>query len=149
VNSHPYLRAYMAGVAIPTAFLLVALTAFCVARFVLQVPIPIERAIVFPMALIPNLWGGWNMIYTALRRKHRWDVGLHGALLPPILVPAGYLAGKLLGFLTSTAHGFAYFKTVQVPFGHVAIILPIGMAIYYLVWKYGVSFLNRVVVIGE
>jgi RNA polymerase sigma-70 factor (ECF subfamily) len=37
-----------------------------------NVPIPIERVIVFPMALIPNLWGFWNMLYVWLRqhRKH-------------------------------------------------------------------------------
>jgi hypothetical protein len=149
VKEHPYLRAYMAGIALPTAFLLVALTVFCVARFVAQVPIPIERAIVFPMALIPNIWGAWNMLYAALRRKRRWDIGLHGAVLPPILGPMGFVAAKLMGFLQVVPHGFAYFNAVHVPIGRIALVLPVGIAIYYLAWKYVVGFFNRLVEIGE
>jgi len=34
MNNHPYLRAYMAGISVPTPILLVALTAFTIARFV-------------------------------------------------------------------------------------------------------------------
>ena len=37
--NHPYLRAYMAGIVVPTAFLLVAMTAFTLARFVFEVPV--------------------------------------------------------------------------------------------------------------
>ncbi len=149
MNRHPHLRAYMAGIALPTAFLLVALAAFCVGRFVMQIPVPIERVIVFPMALIPNLWGVWNMVYTALRKRHRWDIGLHGAILTAILAPIGYVGGTLLGFLKTTAQGFTYFDAVHVPFARIGIILPVVIAIYYLAWKYVVGFLNRVVEIGE
>ena len=63
MSQHPYLRAYMAGITVPTVFLLVAMTGFIIARLVYNVPIPIERVIVFPMAVIPNLWGVWNMLY--------------------------------------------------------------------------------------
>jgi hypothetical protein len=149
MNRHAYLRAYMAGIALPTAFLLVALTAFCVARFILRIPVPIERAIVFPMALIPNLWGVWNILYFAWRNKHRWDIGLHGAILPVILVPMGFFAATLLGFLETTGRGFAYFDTVRVPFARIGIIFPVAIAIYYLAWKYVVGFLNSVVEIGD
>jgi hypothetical protein len=51
MNRHRYLRAYMAGVVLPTMFLLVAMVAFTMIRYVYNVPIPIERVIVFPMAL--------------------------------------------------------------------------------------------------
>ena len=57
MNSHPYLRAYMAGISVPTPFLLIPLTAFSVARFVYNIPVPVERVIIFPMAIIPNLFG--------------------------------------------------------------------------------------------
>jgi hypothetical protein len=60
MNTHPYLRAYMAGIVAPSFGLLVALTVFIVTRLVLQVPIPIERVIIFPMALVPNAFGLWN-----------------------------------------------------------------------------------------
>ena len=69
--NHPYLRAYMAGIVVPTAFLLVGMTAFTLARFVFEVPVPIERVVVFPMALIPNLFGVWNMLYVGLRSRSR------------------------------------------------------------------------------
>ena len=57
MNAHPYLRAYMAGISVPTPLLLVALTLFSIARFVYNVPVPVERVIIFPMAIVPNLFG--------------------------------------------------------------------------------------------
>jgi hypothetical protein len=32
---------------------------------VYNVPVPIERVIVFPMAVVPNLWGAWNVLRVA------------------------------------------------------------------------------------
>jgi len=57
MNKHPYLRAYLAGIAVPTVFLLVIMTSYTVIRYVWDVPIAIERVIVFPMAAVPNAWG--------------------------------------------------------------------------------------------
>ena len=65
MNKHPYLRAYLAGIAVPTLFLLVAMTAYTIVRYVYKVPIPIERVIIFPMAAVPNAWGLWNVLYRA------------------------------------------------------------------------------------
>ena len=146
MNHHPYWRAYMAGIALPTTFLLVALTVFCVARFVWRVPVPIERVIIFPMALIPNLWGAWNMLYLGLGR--RWSIGIHGALLPFILVPVGLVNGTLLRFLTTTRNSIVYFDVIQIPYWCIAIVFSIAIAAYYLIWKYLVGFLNRVLEIG-
>ena len=86
MNTHPYLRAYMAGIFTPSLVLLVILSGFILTRLVLQVPIPIERVIVFPMALVPNLFGLWNILYVWSHR--RLPIGFHGALLPWILAPA-------------------------------------------------------------
>ena len=74
MNNHPYLRAYMAGISVPTPLLLVALTLFSIARFVYNVPIPVERVIIFPMAIIPNLFGVWNVLHLASRSRTtcRW-----------------------------------------------------------------------------
>ncbi len=47
MNHHRYLRAYMGGIALPMAFLLIALTIFCVARFLFRIPFPIQEALVF------------------------------------------------------------------------------------------------------
>ena len=149
MNHHPYLRAYMGGIALPTAFLLIALTVFCVARFVYRIPVPIERAIVFPMALIPNVFGAWNVLYIAVRRRRHWNIGIHGALLPFLLVPAGYVIARLLGVLDTAPNGLVYFQTVHVPFGYLALFFPAGVAVYYLVWKYAVGFFNNVLEIAE
>ena len=58
----PYLRAYMAGIAIPTAFLLVIMTVFVTVHRFHHEPLPIDRVLVFPIAIAPNLWGAWNIV---------------------------------------------------------------------------------------
>lgn len=145
MNSHPYVRAYMAGISVPTPLLLVALTAFSIARFVYDVPIPVERIIIFPMAIIPNLFGMWNVLHLASRSRTHLPLGVHGAILPFILAPLGYLLGRGLGFLQAPSHGIIkYFGVVEVRYLHVALVFPVVLIIYYLVWKYLVGFFNRV-----
>jgi hypothetical protein len=149
MNNHPYLRAYMAGISVPTALLLVALTLFSIARFVYNVPIPVERVIIFPMAIIPNLFGVWNMLYLASRSRTHLPLGVHGAILPFILAPAGFLLGRSLGFLKATNYGFIYFGVLEVRYVHVAVVFPVVLIVYYLVWKYLIAFFNRVAGIAE
>jgi len=134
MNQHPYLRAYMAGIAVPTAFLLIAMTVFTVTRYVCNVPLAIERVIVFPMAVVPNLWGLCNILYVALLSKRHVSIGLFGAALPFLLVPSAYLVTRLVGFAVP-AFVYSLF-----PF-----FFPVGVAIYYLAWKYLVSSLNAIV----
>ena len=133
MNQHVYLRAYMAGAVVPTIFLLVVATVFTIARYVYDVPVPVERVIVFPMAVVPNIWGLWNVLFVALRTRLHLSLGLHGALLPILLAPLGIVVTSLLKF---TIPGFAaHFFPVAAP---AALIL------YYFAWKYLVGFLNRV-----
>lgn len=135
MNEHRYLRAYMAGIAIPTMFLLVAMTVFTIARYVYDVPLPIERAIVFPMAVVPNLWGLWNIIY--LRTGRRMSIGVFGAILPIVLVPLGFALTRLIHFPIPhlLVSGFPAF-------------FPFALVVYYLVWKHLVGALNAVVGVG-
>ncbi len=149
MNNHPYLRAYMAGAAVPTVLLLVALTVFSIARFVYQVPAPIERVIVFPMAIVPNLFGVWNMLHLASRSRTHLPLGFHGALLPFILAPLGFILARSLGFLDVTSRGLVYFGVINVPYVHLGLIFPAVLVIYYLVWKYLIGFLNGVLGIAE
>jgi hypothetical protein len=139
MRPHPYLRAYMAGIVVPTLFLLVIMTVYASFRFYLEVPsqfvlempaLPLRRAIVFPMAIVPNLWGVWNMLHLALRSRVRLPLGLHGALLPLLLFPAGLALARALEV-------FIIQWELALP------MVPIGMAVYYLVWKYAVGFLNE------
>jgi len=144
MNTHPYLRAYMAGVFTPSLFLLVVLTGFVITRLVFNVPIPIERVIVFPMALVPNLFGVWNILYVWLRPRRHLPIGFHGALLPLIMAPAGGLVGCWLGVLTLGTHGLTWFGVIAVPYYFIAPWFLTGLVVYYLVWKYIVGFLNQV-----
>lgn len=149
MNNHPYLRAYMAGISVPTPLLLIALTLFFMARFVYDIPIPVERVIIFPMAIIPNLFGVWNMLYMASRTYTRLPLGIHGAILPFIIAPAGFLLGRSLGFLRTTGYGFTYFGVVQIHYRFLAIVFPVALIVYYLVWKYLIGFFNRVAGIAK
>jgi hypothetical protein len=149
MNNHPYLRAYMAGIAVPTPLLLVALTLFSIARFVYNVPIPMERVIIFPMAIIPNLFGVWNILHLASRSHTHLALGIHGAILPFVLAPAGFLLARSLGFLKVTNHGFIYFDVVEIHYVHVALAFTAVLIVYYLIWKYLIGFFNRVAGIAE
>lgn len=149
MNNHPYLRAYMAGISVPTPLLLIALTLFFVARFVYDIPVPVERVIIFPMAIIPNLFGVWNVLYLVSRTYTRLPLGIHGAILPFIIAPAGFLLGRSLGFLRTAGYGFTYFGVVQIHYAFLAIVFPVALVIYYLVWKYLIGFFNRVAGIAK
>ena len=125
----------MCGIFLPALFLLVAMFAFTMARYVYNVPIQIERIIVFPMAVIPNLWGLWNMLYVRVSENHRIPISIHGPVLVLLIAPAGFGIAKLVGF--------------EFPFHQLALIgVPVAFAVYYLAWKYVVSFLNHVLEIA-
>ena len=139
MRPHPYLRAYMAGIVVPTLFLLLATTVYAVHRFYLEVPSqfvfglparPLERMIMFPMAVVPNLWGLWNMLYLRVRRGIRISLAAFGAILPMLLVPFVLTLGMV-------------FEVFYIQWGFALPAIPVGMALYYLVWKFAVGFLNQ------
>jgi hypothetical protein len=133
MNQHKYLRAYMAGIVVPTIVLLIGVTVFCIARYAYGFSMQLERVMIFPMAVVPPLWGLWNMLYIASHSRTHLPIGFHGALLPFLLGPLGILLTVALDF--------------QVP-GFATHIFPVlalvGLTAYYLIWKYIVSFLNAV-----
>jgi len=145
MNTHPYLRAYMAGITVPTMiFLPLALTGLSIARFVAGIQVPIERVIVFPMAVVPNLFGVWNILYVAVFHRRNVPIGPFGAILPFLLLPLGTLLATALGFLTHEARGIVWFGAVHIPYVAVATFFCVAIAIYYLVWKYLVGGLNGI-----
>lgn len=133
MNRHTYLRAYMAGITVPTIFLLLVAAGFCIARYVWNIPVPIERVIVFPMAAVPNLWGLWNMLFVASHERTHLPIGFHGAVLPVLLGPLGFALTRILDFPIPHAVVQAF------PIG-----ILIGLIAYYLAWKYLVGSLNGV-----
>ncbi len=142
MTPHPYLRAYLAGVFVTTLVLPLILTVFIVARLVLQVPVPIERALIFPMALVPLGWGLWNVFYLWLRQRSHLAIGIHGAIFPFVLVPMGATVAHALGVVSFGPAAVNLFGACSVPYGFISVGFCCGVAAYYLVWKYIVGFLN-------
>jgi hypothetical protein len=139
MRPRPYLRAYMAGIVVPTFVLLWIASVDAYHVFYLEVPSqfvfglpsrPLERAILFPMAIVPNLWGIWNMLWVATKSRTRLPVAVHGSLLPLLLVPAGILLGRTLDLF-------------HIQMWYALPAIPVGMALYYLAWKFLVGALNR------
>lgn len=129
-----YIKAYLAGIAVPTAFLLVFVAGFTIAWHIWPVPTPVERFIVFPLAVLPNLWGLWNVLRARLRRSYRVSSGLFGALFPFVGAPIGYFVSRTFG---------VEFPSVLMRVFPVAFIIMV--AVYYLLWKYIVQYLNDLV----
>lgn len=131
MNTHPYLRAYMAGITIPTILLLFSMTVFAVGRYVYDVSVPVEQLIVFPMAIVPNLWGLWNILYVYLHAHRHFPIGFHGAVLAVVQALIAFGLTWLLNFEIPTLVVTAF------PLG-----FPIVVVVFYLIWKHLVSFFN-------
>ncbi len=139
MRTRPFLRAYMAGIVVPTLFLLVVVAVDAYHKYYFEVsnqfviPLasrPLDRALLFPMAVVPNVWGLWNMLYLLMRPRVPLSLGVFGALLVVLLIPGGIALGRL-------------FDTFSIQWRFALPMLPVGMALYYLAWKYLVSFLNE------
>jgi hypothetical protein len=143
MNTHPYLRAFLAGLFVPTLIMPVLLVAFILLRLVLDAPFPIERGLIFPMALVPAVWGLWSMLWLAWHQQTHLSLGVHGALLPFLLLPAGAVVAKCVGVITFSPSEVDWFQAVHLPYTFIAVAFVAGVAIYYLVWKYIVGFLDR------
>ena len=143
MNPHPYLRAFLAGAFVPTLILPLMLTGFIVVRLLLEVPFPFERGLVFPMALVPSLWALWNMLWLGSRTRSHLAIGMHGALLPLLLMPCGAILAIALGILTIGPNGVTWFGSLYIPYLVIVPCFAGALAGYYLLWKYVVGFLNR------
>jgi len=89
--------------------------------------------LVFPLAIVPCLWGLWNMLYVVVRKHWRIPLGLHGALVPLVAAPLALGNAFLAGFQISRSAWTIF------PAG-----VSLAMLAYYLAWKYLVGFLNGV-----
>jgi hypothetical protein len=134
----------MAGILVPTLVLPLMLIGFIILRLGMQISFPIERGLVFPMALVPGLWGLWNMLWEWSHERTHLQVGVHGAFLPLLMVPVGAFIATHAGVLTLGATSVTWFNALTLPYALIALFLAVGMTVYYLVWKYVVGFVNRV-----
>lgn len=144
MTTHAKLRGFLAGILVPTLVLPVILAVFILVRLYLQVPIPIERALVFPMALVPSLWGLWNLFWVATHERTGLALGAHGAVLPFLLLPGGALIGGWLGVFEIQSGGVCWFGGCTVPYLLIVPVFLAAVAGYYLLWKYVVGAVNRI-----
>ena len=124
----------MAGVAVPSVVVCVA--AVVVAIRFSALPSSVERAMIFPMAINPCIWGAWNALYAALRRRWRIPIGWFGASLAILLIASGVVLAHTLALSFVTMQGAAL------------VVVPTA-AVYFVVWKYGVAMLNRLLSISD
>jgi hypothetical protein len=130
MQSHRYVRAYLAGSALPT--LVVSAAGLIAVVFFDRLEPPVQRALLLPVAINPAIWGFWNVLWVALGPSRRVQIGWHGAVLAVLLIGVGLLLAVRLNVSEIT------------PERGGTVLLPTGFA-YYLLWRYGVSFLNSVV----
>jgi hypothetical protein len=130
MRSHPYVRAFLAGIALPT--LVVCAAGLMTVLLFDRLEPRIQRALLLPIATNPVAWGFWNVVWVALRPRWRVQIGWHGAILAALLIAVGvFLAGRLeVSEVTPQRAG--------------TVLIPIAVA-YYLLWRYAVSFLNSLV----
>ncbi len=134
MNQHKYLRAYMAGIVAPTIFLLVVVMGFTILRLCLQCPRSARARDRVSDGRRAQLLGPLECFLCGVRSRLHLSIGLHGALLPFLLAPLGIVLTSLLNF---SIPGFARHAF--------PILAPLVLILYYLLWKYLVGFLNRVV----
>jgi hypothetical protein len=65
-------------------------------------------------------------------------------VLPLLMAPVGALVATCLGVLVLGTHGTTWFQACEIPYTLIAPGFLVALAAYYLVWKYIVGFLNRV-----
>jgi hypothetical protein len=84
------------------------------------------------------------MLWLCSHERTHLPIGVHGAVLPLLMAPVGALVASCLGVLVLNSHGTTWFQACEVPYALIAPCFLVALAVYYLVWKYIVGFLNRV-----
>ncbi len=131
---HPYLRAYLAGIALPTMVIPFVILVLAIAGPTSH-DFHIEDVVIFPIGLVPNAWGLWNMLFVWVKRQREIPVGVHGALLAVVIAPLAYSVQVAIGKMIWTPELFA-------------IGFPISIVAYYLAWKLVVGRLNNLLGVG-
>lgn len=134
MKMHPFLRAYLAGIALPTMVVPLVVGAFALHHGTGGTS-DLGRLLVFPVGLAPNAWGLWNMLYVGIRRSRELPIGPFGTALLLVLAPSAYGLQVALDRVVWTPE-------------IVAVGLPLGLTAYYLAWKHGVARLNDLLGVG-
>jgi hypothetical protein len=140
MKHRPYLRAYMAGITVPTVFLLVLVS---LERIFRPVPAQMEWGLIFPLIIVPNAFGVWNMLYVKLQQRWRLAIGVHGAALPFLIGPTVFALAWSTGLVKFGDHALFYFGAIWIPYWFFVFVPFVAIAGYYLIWKHAVGYLNR------
>ena len=92
MNTHPYLRAYMAGVVVPSLGLLVALTVFILTRLVFHVPIRGSLWLIYAesmLFIIGNL--GMGLFISTLARTQAQAMQVSYFFVMPNILLSGFM----------------------------------------------------------
>jgi hypothetical protein len=60
------------------------------------------------------------------------------------MMPAGAFIGTHAGVLVLAATSATWFSAITLPYALIALFLAVAIAAYYLLWKYLVGYVNRV-----
>lgn len=131
---HPYVRAYLAGIAVPTMVIPLVVIGLAIHQPD-RLGFRIEEIAIFPIGLAPNAWGLWNALYVWLGRRWELPIGPFGAALVLVLAPAAFGLQLALDKVVWTASLFS-------------VGLPLTVAAYYLAWKHLVARLNDLLGVG-
>jgi hypothetical protein len=131
---HPYLRAYMAGAALPTMLVPLVIVGIYVQQPTVH-GFHVEDVLIFPIGLVPNAWGVWNALHVWVRGHRDVSSGAFGTLLPFVLAPLAFLLQLGLDRVIWTPAMFA-------------IGFPVTLAVYYLAWKHVVARFNDALGLG-
>jgi hypothetical protein len=61
-----------------------------------------------------------------------------------VLLPTGAVLAKCLGVITLGSHSTTWFQAVEIPYALIACGFVFALVMYYLVWKYIIGYVNRV-----
>ena len=84
------------------------------------------------------------MLWLGSHERTHLPVGLHGAILPLLMMPCGAVLASCFGILALGSSGATWFQACYVPYLLIAPVFLCVLVGYYLVWKYVIGFVNRV-----
>ena len=82
MNTHPYLRAFLAGAFVPTRLMPATLTALCDEADFFRCRFPDRARARFSVALVPFLWAVWNPNQSMFQTAHRNGTSANGKTSP-------------------------------------------------------------------
>ena len=118
---YPYLRAYLAGIALPT--MVIPLVVAGLALYQPATAVSRGGSHHLPDRTCANAWGLWNMFYIWVCRHRELPIGVFGAVLVFLIAPAGFApaggADKVVWTPALVAVGLPAYRLLRIAWKHV------------------------------